>query len=529
MGSLQAEPGATPVFAQIYVLDPALETTTRFANMTLPASTTQQERESMKNLLETVQQEIHENNPFVREFNQILDQPEEDLEGGTVVISAAARPHQGHARVYNAQTNLQELSIVTNEKPHDLVVRLRGGGLQFISDLNPKAMPLHFTLLFVLGTPGWDQFLKHADGVKRVSPREFYVYHLNIRHTGSDYIFQARRLFQEWILNAWITCENQRLNFQRQNQKTLRADTYRNLQEAVAERRQQAPADSLYNNERENAVGRVILASSFQCSHRWYLEKFQDGMAICRYFHKPDVFVTMTCNPKWPEITAGLSPGQSPQDRPDLVSRVFKLKKDQLMRDLTKGCIFGKTLAHLWVVEFQKRGLPHVHILIILADEDRPKTREQIDQIVSAELPPNPSEPGISEEEKSRRQPLWDVVLNNMIHGPCGAQNPRCPCMENGVCTKKFPKPFRQQTLVDEATSHPTYQRRSPQHGGVTVEKDGKTINNGWVVPYNAFLLLRYGCHINVEICISAMAAKYLYKYVTKGPDRAMVSAEVRI
>ena len=59
------------------------------------------------------------------------------------------------------------------------------------------------------------------------------------------------------------------------------------------------------------------------------------------------------------------------------------------------------------------------------------------------------------------------------------------------------------------------------------VEKDGKTINNGWVVPYNPYLLLR--CHINMEICISTMASKYLYKYLTKEPDRAMVSAEVRI
>ena len=101
--------------------------------------------------LNTVQQVIHEKNPFVREFKQILNLPEEELQGGIVVIRAAARPQQGHARVYNAQINLQELSIVTNEQPHDLVVQLHGGGLRFISDLNPKAMLLHFTLLFITG------------------------------------------------------------------------------------------------------------------------------------------------------------------------------------------------------------------------------------------------------------------------------------------------------------------------------------------------------------------------------------------
>ena len=99
----------------------------------------------------------------------------------------------------------------------------------------------------------------------------------------------------------------------------------------------------------------------------------------------------MTCNPRWPEIMNNLAPGQTPQDRPDLVARVFKLKKDQLIDDLIKGGILGKVLAILWVIEFQKRGLPHIHILIILDNEDRPKTAEEVDHIVCAELPPDPS------------------------------------------------------------------------------------------------------------------------------------------
>ena len=140
-----------------------------------------------------------------------------------MVISAGGHPQEGHQRVYNAQTNLQELRIVTNEEKHDLVIHRRsGGGFQKISDLNPKAMPLHFTLLFPAGTPGWDQYLKHRDNDnKRVTPREFFAYHLNKRNTDSDYIFQATRLFQEWILISWITCENQKLAYQQNNQTAL--------------------------------------------------------------------------------------------------------------------------------------------------------------------------------------------------------------------------------------------------------------------------------------------------------------------
>ena len=52
-------------------------------------------------------------------------------------------------------------------------------------------------------------------------------------------------------------------------------------------------------------------------------------------------------------------------------------------------------------------------------------------------------------------------------------------------------------------------------------------LDNQWIVPYSPYLSIRYNCHINVEVCLSPMAAKYLYKYVFKGDDRAMVRVEV--
>ncbi len=43
------------------------------------------------------------------------------------------------------------------------------------------------------------------------------------------------------------------------------------------------------------------------------------------------------------------------------------------------------------------------------------------------------------------------------------------------------------------------------------------------MVPYNPYLSLLFNCHINVEVCTSVAAIKYLYKYVYKGHDRAQV------
>ena len=90
MGPLQAEADAQPCFAQIYVIDQSLETTIRFANMTLPRHMSQPDKERMRRILETIQQEIHQRNPFVREFKQVMDIPEQDITEGKVIISAKA-------------------------------------------------------------------------------------------------------------------------------------------------------------------------------------------------------------------------------------------------------------------------------------------------------------------------------------------------------------------------------------------------------------------------------------------------------
>ena len=82
----------------------------------------------------------------------------------------------------------------------------------------------------------------------------------------------------------------------------------------------------------------------------------------------------------------------------------------------------------MYVIEYQKRGLPHVYILLIMADND---------------------EPGISKEKKEQRSHLQDIVVTNMIHGPCGCLHPTTDCMHDGKCKKFFPKVFQAHTMVD--------------------------------------------------------------------------------
>ena len=66
--------------------------------------------------------------------------------------------------------------------------------------------------------------------------------------------------------------------------------------------------------------------------------------------------------------------------------------------------------------------------------------------------------------------------------------------------------------------------RRRPGFG---LTHKGKTFTNSDVVPYDAFLLFKYRCHLNVEVCSSMSSIKYLYKYFYKGVDMAMLQARV--
>ena len=117
-----------------------------------------------------------------------------------------------------------------------------------------------------------------------------------------------------------------------------------------------------------------------------------------------------------------------------------------------------------------------------------------------------------------------------MLHNPCGLLNPNAKCMENGKCTKQFPKDFSEVT-VNNGVGYPVYRRRDNgvtfpvkvynQHGKDKNNFNIIELDNRWIVPYNLYLTTKYDCHINVEICSSVQAVKYLYKYVYKGPDRA--------
>ena len=86
--------------------------------------------------------------------------------------------------------------------------------------------------------------------------------------------------------------------------------------------------------------------------------------------------------------------------------------------------VFGTVIGRIWVVEFQKRGLPHAHMLLILDEGSRPVEPADFDRFVCAELPDPRTDPE-----------LFETVTRCMLHGLCGPANPNASCMVDGRCS----------------------------------------------------------------------------------------------
>ena len=153
------------------------------------------------------------------------------------------------------------------------------------------------------------------------------------------------------------------------------------------------------------------------------------------HFHKPDLFLIITANSKWPEIIHSLFPGQTATDCPDIVLRVFEQKKKTLLK-LIDNSFFGTTIAHIHTIEFQKRDLSLIHLLIFLHPQHRIQDSYYINSMISAQLP------------DSQLQPLlFAKVTKYMLHSLCGVDNPQAKCMVNRKCSKCFPKKYRENRL----------------------------------------------------------------------------------
>ncbi|XP_071740486.1 uncharacterized protein [Rutidosis leptorrhynchoides] len=412
-------------------------------------------------------------------------------------------------RTYNLPTVSEVAGLIVGDidssfEARDIIVETQTGQLQRISELHPSYLSLQYPMLFPLGQDGYRRGIKHrnvdnnATGHTGLTFREFFAYHIQDRLYTPSLMHLAKKLYQQFLVDAYTMIESERLSYIRFQQKKLRLTSAKDISNNVTE-----------GNVVASKTGkRIILPSTFTGGSRYMMQNYLDAMAIVRHFGYPDLFITFTCNPKWPEIARFLNNKQlNPEDRPDILCRLFKIKLDSMIKDLKKEHVFGEMDSVLYTIEFQRCGLPHAHICTFLKAAYKLPTSQRIDSIISAEIPDRSTDPD-----------LYQLVANFMMHGPCGTQNPKSPCMNETTktCTKLFPKSFQEHTSIDE-NGYPIYRRRD---NGSRIYKGDVVLHNGYVVPYNPFLLKKYQSHINVERCNQTGAIKYLFKFINKGPNR---------
>ncbi|KAI9103581.1 hypothetical protein K1719_023204 [Acacia pycnantha] len=247
--------------------------------------------------------------------------------------------------------------IDINFQRRDIIVEELSGAPQRIHELHPSYLPLQYPLLFPRGEDGYRDDIDH---------------------------------FAEDIGSNRANKRAQRLLWVRTHQKELCADMYQGL------------SDALISGERNaSIIGKwIILPSSFTGGARYMIQAYQDAMTICRFAGYPDLFITFTCNPSWPEIARFCAKETlTALDRADILSRIFRLKLKALMNVIKQKRLFGNVRAEVYTIEFQKGGLPHAHILIWLAERDKIKELEDVDKIISAEIPNPDSDPQMRRDD----------------------------------------------------------------------------------------------------------------------------------
>ncbi|XP_071905155.1 uncharacterized protein [Coffea arabica] len=209
-----------------------------------------------------------------------------------------------------------------------------------------------------------------------VSCREYYAYKFQMRDADQSNLLHIGRLLQQYSVDTYVKLETSRLEFHGNKQNKLTTEAYQGLLDVIAKG----------HTNGSNVGKHIILPASFIGGPRDMRRRYMDAMTLVQRYGKPDIFLTMTCNPSWPEIKNHLLETDESQNRPDLITRVFRAKIEQLKEDLFKKHLFGHVAAYTYVIEFQKRGLPHAHFLIILKQQSKMFSPEEYDKIVSAEL-----------------------------------------------------------------------------------------------------------------------------------------------
>lgn len=298
-------------------------------------------------MIDKLMKMLDEVNPYVHQFRSARDRFDINTQETFHMRIISSRDKDG--RTYDTPTASEVAALIPGDfnmemDKRDIVLQEKQTGyLKRISEIHPSYLALQYPLIFTYGEDGFRLGIKKRETeatllLKRsnISMRQWYAFRTQERENECHTLLHSKRLFQQFLVDGYTSIEANRLLYMRMNQKSLRSDSFDSIQQSG----QSGKTDM------QDQGNRLYLPASFVGGPRYMKNMYLDAMAICKHYGFPDLFITFTCNPKWPEITRYLSPRKlAAEDRPDIINRIFKCKLDSLMSALTDEQLLGKTVA----------------------------------------------------------------------------------------------------------------------------------------------------------------------------------------
>ncbi|CAG8702987.1 7932_t:CDS:2, partial [Cetraspora pellucida] len=309
-----------------------------------------------QNIVNLIEQELAIVNLFIQGLYQLrnTNYPQAQL----IIQQPTANAEIAACTIVHSTAIVHERSIQ--------IWRINESKPEYINILNEHYEALQYPLFFPYDEVGWQVHWTDATNSysHKISQVDYYRYHI----MTEPRFHLLGCLFNEYLVDMFSRADDERLQFIHKEQHRF--------QKGGQEE------DESLGDEAELHPNNIYLPASHTLSYRWSYKKTMDALAVVSKLGRPTLFITFTTNPHWQEIQQQLHDGQNYADRPDIVVRVFKQCLIYLRQLLKK--YFGKIIYYIDAIEFQKRGLPHAHIIIkstpnLLKPED-------IDKLISAEL-----------------------------------------------------------------------------------------------------------------------------------------------
>lgn len=452
-----------------------------FANNCIPFADATWASKVPLSWIEAVQEALSDHNPFARALLYLAGVDPELCPTAHIRLDPTGSGNEIAAIMNFDNTTLGDVNTRKS------IIVQHNGNHQSISAISRLWEPLVYPLFFPHGTLGWGVVGSYSDLEDVPMLDNMQDATIDTEGCGRQIMFYRARILREPRFRIFGKLTNEyavdmltrnletRLNYIRDNQRRVMEEDAELMGEDFVP-------------ESQN----IYLPSSFMGSKRWATEQIADSLTIAADLGSPTFFITITCNSDWPEIKVRLRPGQDFSDIPSDVIRVFKQKLTLLEQSLkTMFPHAGRVQYLIHSIEFQKRGLPHAHILCKFERECT--SANDIDCIVSAEMPTDPDDK--------------ELIQKLMLHHHPSADSQRsvyCQRVRDGqrICRFGYPQPLQDKTTID-AEGRVHYRRRKA--------------GDEWVVPHCLPLIRKFQCHINLEVANPSHLFQYIFKYIHKG------------